>query len=98
MKARSAFLAAAATIGLAAAVPATAEAGGYRHDGYGPGYGGGYRGGHGGGYGHGGWGGPRWHNPHWRHQGYYAPPPVYYRPPPYAYAPAPSVFFGFRVP
>ena len=95
MKARSAFLAATAALGLALAVPTTAEAGGYQHNGYGPGYG------RGGGYGHGGWGGHQWrpqYRPHWRQHGHYAPPPVYYRPRPYAYAPAPSVFFGFRVP
>jgi hypothetical protein len=82
------------------AVPTTAEAGGYQHNGHGPGYGRG--GGYGGGHGHGGWGGHQWrpqYSPHWRHHGHYAPPPpAYYRPRPYAYAPAPSVFFGFRVP
>jgi hypothetical protein len=102
MKARTTFLAAAAAIGLAVAVPGTAEAGGPRHERYSDGYGHGY----GYGNGHGGWRGPhhwRPHHPHWRphwqrHHGYYAPPPVYYRPHPYAYAPAPSVYFGFRVP
>jgi hypothetical protein len=97
MKARTAFLAAAATIGLALALPTAAEAGGNRHDRYGYGHG----------YGHGGgWRGPhhwRPHQPHWQphwrpHYGHYAPPPAYYRPRPYAYAPGPSVYFGFRVP
>jgi len=79
------LLVAAAALGLAAALPGSTEAGGYRHDGDG----------------YGGWSGRhhgRWRpHPHWRpHHGHYATPPVYYRPRPYAYGRAPSIYFGFR--